>query len=159
MVADVVQMLINAVLLAGIVRLSSGTPPRRFLVQMITNSGVAYIGYGIIGFLFIVLWRPGRRRTVQRGADPRPLYVARWAFVQFGEEQRAHERTLSALVTAVETKDPNAAGHSGRIATARRVDGRTALDGHAGRPVAAVCGDAPRRRQGGGPDPAPATAA
>ena len=31
-----------------------------------------------------------------------PLYVARWAFVQYGEEQRAHERTLSALVTAVE---------------------------------------------------------
>ena len=45
-----------------------------------------------------------------------PLFVARWAFVQFGEEQRAHERTLSALVTAVETKDPNAAGHSDRIA-------------------------------------------
>ena len=116
MVADVVQMLINAVLLAGIVRLSSGVPPRRFLVQMITNSGVAYIGYGIIGFLFLVLWGPADVGPFSAVLILAPLYVARWAFVQYGEEQRAHERTLSALVTAVETKDPNAAGHSGRIA-------------------------------------------
>jgi len=116
MVADVVQMLINALLLAGIVRLSSGTPPRRFLVQMITNSGVAYIGYGIIGFLFVILWGPADVGWFSAVLILAPLYVARWALVQYGEEQRAHERTLSALVTAVETKDPSAAGHSGRIA-------------------------------------------
>jgi hypothetical protein len=116
MVADVVQMLINAVLLAGIVRLSSGVPPRRFLVQMITNSGVAYIGYGVIGFLFVILWGPADVGPFSAILILAPLFVARWAFVQYGEEQRAHERTLSALVTAVETKDPNASGHSGRIA-------------------------------------------
>ena len=116
MVADVVQMLINALLLAGIVRLSSGTPPRRFLVQMITNSGVAYIGYGVIAFLFVILWGPADVGWFSAVLILAPLYVARWAFVQYGEEQRAHERTLSALVTAVETKDPSAAGHSGRIA-------------------------------------------
>ena len=116
MVADVVQMLINALLLAGIVRLSSGVPPRRFLVQMITNSGVAYIGYGVIGFLFLILWVPADVGPFSAILILAPLFVARWAFVQYGEEQRAHERTLSALVTAVETKDPNAAGHSARIA-------------------------------------------
>ena len=45
-----------------------------------------------------------------------PLFVARWAFVQYGDELRAHERTLRALVTAVETKDPHNAGHSERMA-------------------------------------------
>ena len=89
MVADVVQMLINALLLAGIVRLSSGTPPRRFLVQMITNSGVAYIGYGIIGFLFVILWGPADVGWFSAVLILAPLYVARWAFVQYGEEQRA----------------------------------------------------------------------
>src|SRR6478609_9619648 len=87
------------------------------LVQMITNSGVAYIGYGIIGFLFLVLWVPADIGPFSAVLILAPLFVARWAFVQYGEEQRAHERTLSALVTAVETKDPNAAGHSARIAT------------------------------------------
>ena len=116
MVADVAQMLVNAVLLAGVVRLSTGIPPRRFIVQMVTNSGVAYIGYGVIGFLFVILWGPADVGWFSAVLILAPLYVARWAFVQYGEEQRAHERTLSALVTAVETKDPSAAGHSSRIA-------------------------------------------
>jgi putative nucleotidyltransferase with HDIG domain len=117
MVADAAQMLLNAVLLSGVVRLSSGVPPRRFLVQIISNSGVAYLGYGVIGFLFLVLWVPADIGPFSAVLILAPLFVARWAFVQYGEEQRAHERTLSALVTAVETKDPNAAGHSARIAT------------------------------------------
>jgi putative nucleotidyltransferase with HDIG domain len=116
-IADVAQMLVNAVLLAGVVRLSTGMPFRRFITQIVSSSGPAYIGYGVIGFLLIVLWLPADVGPFSAVLILAPLYVARWAFVQFGEEQRAHERTLSALVTAVETKDPNAAGHSGRIAT------------------------------------------
>ena len=116
MAADVAQMLVNAVLLSGVVRLSSGVPPRRFIVQIMTNSGVAYIGYGFIGFLFVILWLPADVGPFSAVLILAPLMVARWAFVQFGEEQRAHERALSALVTAVETKDPFARGHSARIA-------------------------------------------
>jgi putative nucleotidyltransferase with HDIG domain len=114
--ADVAQMLVNAVLLSGVVRLSDGVPPRRFIVSIVTSSGPAYIGYGIIGFLLVILWGPADVGPFSAVLILAPLFVARWAFVQFGEEQRAHERTLSALVTAVETKDPNAAGHSDRIA-------------------------------------------
>ena len=116
MAADVAQMLVNALLLSGVVWLSSGVPPRRFIVQIITNSGIAYIGYGFIGFLFVILWLPADVGPFSAVLILAPLMVARWAFVQFGEEQRAHERALSALVTAVETKDPFARGHSARIA-------------------------------------------
>jgi len=116
MAADVAQMLVNAVLLSGVVRLSSGVPSRRFIVQILTNSGIAYIGYGFIGFLFVILWLPADVGPFSAVLILAPLMVARWAFVQFGEEQRAHERALSALVTAVETKDPFARGHSARIA-------------------------------------------
>jgi hypothetical protein len=116
MVADVAQMLTNAALLSGIVRIDRGVPLRRFFVQMVTNSGVAYLGYGFIGLLFVILWIPADVGPFSAVIILAPLFVARWAFVQFGEEQRAHERTLSALVTAVETKDPYAVGHSARIA-------------------------------------------
>jgi hypothetical protein len=116
LVADVAQMLVNALLLSGVVRLTSGMPFRRFFVQIVTSSGPAYIGYGVIGFLFVILWGPADVGPFSAVLILAPLFVARWAFVQFGEEQRAHERTLSALVAAVETKDPNAAGHSARIA-------------------------------------------
>ncbi|HEU4329480.1 MAG TPA: HD-GYP domain-containing protein [Lapillicoccus sp.] len=114
--ADVAQMLVNAVLLAGVVRLSDGVPMRRFIVSIVTSSGPAYLGYGIIGFLLVILWVPADVGPFSAVLILAPLFVARWAFVQFGEEQRAHERTLSALVTAVETKDPYSVGHSARVA-------------------------------------------
>jgi putative nucleotidyltransferase with HDIG domain len=116
MLADVVFCLLNAVILSGIVRLTQGTPMRRFVLGMLGTSGPAYIGYGLIGFLFVILWVPARVGPASAVLILAPLFVARWAFVQYGEEQRAHERTLSALVAAVETKDLYTRGHSERVA-------------------------------------------
>ena len=117
MVADVVICLLNAVILSGIVRLTQGTPMRRFVLGMLGNSGPAYIGYGLIGFLFVILWVPAGVGPASALLILAPLFVARWAFVQYGDEQRAHERTLSALVAAVETKDLYTRGHSERMAS------------------------------------------
>jgi putative nucleotidyltransferase with HDIG domain len=116
MVADVAQCLGNAVILSGIVRLTQGTPIRRFVLGMLGTSGPAYIGYGIIGFLFVIMWVPAGVGPGSAVLILAPLFVARWAFVLYGDEQRAHERTVSALVTAVETKDLYTRGHSERVA-------------------------------------------
>jgi len=116
MVADVAQCLSNAVILAVIVRLTQGTPIRRFVLGMLGTSGPAYIGYGLVGFLFVILWVPAKVGPASALLILAPLFVARWAFVQYGEEQRAHERTLRALVAAVETKDVYTRGHSERVA-------------------------------------------
>ena len=117
MVADVAQCLSNAVILSGIVRLTQGTPIRQFVPGMLGTSGPIYVGYGIIGFLFVVLWIPAGVGPFSALLILAPLFVARWAFVQYGDEQRAHERTLSALVAAVETKDVYTRGHSERVAS------------------------------------------
>jgi putative nucleotidyltransferase with HDIG domain len=117
MLADVVICLLNALILSGIVRLTQGTPMRRFVLGMLGTSGPAYIGYGLIGFLFVILWVPAGVGPASAVLILAPLFVARWAFVQYGEEQRAHERTLSALATAVETKDLYTRGHSERVAS------------------------------------------
>ena len=93
MVADVVICLFNAVMLSGIVRLTQGTPIRRFVLGMLGTSGLAYVGYGLIGFLFVILWVPAGVGPASALLILAPLFVARWAFVQYGDEQRAHERT------------------------------------------------------------------
>jgi len=116
MLADVVICLVNAMILSGIVRLTQGTPMRRFVLGMLGSSGPTYIGYGVIGLLFVILWVPAGVGPASAMLILAPLFVARWAFVQYGDEQRAHERTLSALVAAVETKDLYTRGHSERVA-------------------------------------------
>ena len=116
MLADVVICFLNALILSGIVRLTQGTPIRRFVLGMLGTSGPTYIGYGVIGFLFVVLWIPAGVGPFSAVLILAPLFAARWAFVQYGDEQRAHERTLSALVAAVETKDLYTRGHSERVA-------------------------------------------
>jgi len=116
MVANVVICLLNALILSGIVRLSQGIPIRRFVLGLLGTSGLDYLGYGVIGFLFVILWVPAEVGPASAVLILAPLFVARWAFVQYGDERRAHERTLSALVAAVETKDLYTRGHSERVA-------------------------------------------
>ncbi len=101
---------------AGSWRLDTGASFRRFVVDMLTTSGVAYMGYGVIGFLFVILWVPAGLGPFSAILIIPPLYVAKWAFAQYGDEERAHQRTLEALVAAVEMRDPYAVGHSERIA-------------------------------------------
>jgi hypothetical protein len=116
MVADLAMCSSNAVLFAGVMRLDRGIPVRRFVATMLTSSGPAYVGYGVIGYLFAILWVPAGVGPFSAILVLSPLFVARWAFVQYGEENNAHERTLNALVAAVETKDPRTGGHSERVA-------------------------------------------
>jgi hypothetical protein len=114
--ADLAMCLLNAVVLSGVMKLTRGIPVRRFVAAMLTSSGPAYVGYGLIGYLFAILWIPAGVGPFSAILVLSPLFVARWAFVQYGEENNAHERTLSALVAAVETKDPRTRGHSERVA-------------------------------------------
>ena len=115
-VADVAECLTNAVLLAGVVRLHRGVPFLVVLRGVIAGSGMAYVGYGIIGFLFVILWFPADLGAFSAVLILAPLLAARWAFIQYGDELRAHERTVDTLVTALGTKVPFAVSRSRRCA-------------------------------------------
>ena len=114
--ADVVGCLVNAVLLAGVFHFDQGAPVGVVLRSVLASSGLAYVGYGIIGFLFVVLWYPVDLRAFSALLVMAPLLAARWAFIQYGEEVRSHERTVDTLVTALGTKEPAAVARSRRAA-------------------------------------------
>lgn len=116
-VADVIQMVVNAACMAGVINADSGRPFRVQFRDMISSSGLAYLGYGAIGFLFVVLWFPAHVGPLSAVLILAPLLVARWIIAQYAEEVRSHESALSGLVTAAEIKDPASKGHSRRVAT------------------------------------------
>jgi HD-GYP domain-containing protein (c-di-GMP phosphodiesterase class II) len=116
LVADIVQCLTNALLLAGVIHLYQGVPFLVFLRRVLVSSGVAYVGYGAIGFLFVIVWFPAQLGAFSAVLILAPLLAARWAFIQFGDELRSHERTVDTLVTALATKEPAAAERSLRVA-------------------------------------------
>jgi HD-GYP domain-containing protein (c-di-GMP phosphodiesterase class II) len=117
MVADVVQCITNAVLLSGVIHLYQRVPFGVFVRRVVVSSGVAYVGYGIIGFLFVILWFPADLGAFSAVLIMAPLLAARWAFIQYGDELRSHERTVDTLVTALGTKEPSAVARSRRAAT------------------------------------------
>jgi len=128
--ADVTQCVVNAILLAGIQKVATAIPFRTQVWGLLATTGPAYIGYGLIGFLFAVLWIPAEVGWFSAVLVLAPLFVARWAFAQYGDELQAHERTLRALVTAVETKEPHNAGHSERVAQLSEWMAEAMLLGH-----------------------------
>ena len=86
------------------------------LLGTVAETAPSYVGYGLLGLLFAVLWNwssPFAAVLVLL-----PLLVARWAWMQFALQQQAYEATIRTLVQAVETKDHYTRGHSERVAKA-----------------------------------------
>lgn len=125
LLVDILQTVLNAYLLAGVIRLSNDTPVLTVMRGLLLGSGVTTMGYGLIAFLLVVLWQPGGLGPSSVILILMPLLGARWAYRQYGEERAARERTLRVLVAAVETKAPHLAGHSDRVAalSARMAEG------------------------------------
>ena len=116
LVADLVHLSVNLALIAGVVRLAQGVPIRSQVARLLPTTGPAYLGYGAIAFLMVVLWEPALLGPASVVLVLAPLLVARWAYVQYGEEVKGHERALHVLVAAVEAKAPHLVGHSARVA-------------------------------------------
>lgn len=116
--ATVVHCAVNAVLLAGVVHLHKGTSLWAVIAGTLGPSGLANVGYGLFGLLLAVLWEGAGIGPLSALLVVAPLYVARWAWSQFDEQQKAYDRTVRALVRAVETKDLYTRGHSERVSRA-----------------------------------------
>jgi hypothetical protein len=115
-VADLAQAATNAVVLSGMMTVTAGVPFFVYVRGLLTSTGAAYIGYGVVAFLLVVLWGPAQIQWFSAVLTIVPLLVAWWVFAQFGAELEAHERTMDTLVAALDVRHPGAAAHSQRVA-------------------------------------------
>lgn len=116
LVCDVVQVLINLSLLTGIVRVSSGAAMRPQILSLLRGAGLASIGFGMIAFPMVLLWRPAGLGPVSVVIVLAPLLVAQWVYRQRADELEGQQRALEVLVAALEAKAPHLTGHSTRVA-------------------------------------------
>jgi hypothetical protein len=116
LVADIVQFAVNMVMVAIVVRLAAGVSMRTQVGQIVRSSGSAQIGYGVIAFIMVVLWGPAGLGSASVFLIFPPLLAAQWAYQQYAEERKGHDRALQVLVAAVEAKAPHLVGHSTRVA-------------------------------------------
>ncbi len=112
--------IVNGLLVAVVVNLANGVPFRSIIQGTMINSLPGYVGYGLFGILLAVLWDDDGAGLGLSSAVLLllPLLVARWAYAQYAEEQRAYDRTIRTLMAAVETKDVYTRGHSERVSAA-----------------------------------------
>lgn len=114
--ADLAQAATNALVLSGMMWVSSAVP---FWVQvrsLLSSTGVAYVAYGMVAFLLVVLWGPAQVRWFSAVLTAVLLLVVWWVFGQFGAELEAHERTTDTLIAALDVRHPGAAAHAQRVA-------------------------------------------
>lgn len=114
--ADVVVVLVNLLLVAGVVQLTAGVPIRNQVGQLLGSVGVLNVGYGFIALLLVLLWSPAGMGPSAVLIVIAPLLVAQWAYRQHAEELSGQERALEVLVAAIEAKAPHLTGHSARVA-------------------------------------------
>ncbi|HET7303322.1 MAG TPA: HD-GYP domain-containing protein [Segeticoccus sp.] len=129
-VADFALAVANAAFLGGVMRLTQGTSVASFVTRMLTSFGLSYIGYGVIGFLLVVLWGPGEVGVMSAVLILAPLFVARWVYTQYGDERRAHERAIGSMITATELNDVFTRGHAERVAALSNLIARELGLGH-----------------------------
>lgn len=115
-VATVVMMLVNTGCVSLMIAVNGGAPMFINWRRISRQVGRTYLGYGVVGFLFVVLWDPVGLGPATVLVMFVPLVFAQWSYAQQHAESVAHERTVASLVAAGEARDPIMSGRIERVA-------------------------------------------
>lgn len=115
-VAMIAMLLVNAVCVGVMIAVNDGPPVQTSVRRLVRQVGRTYLGYGVVGFLFAVLWDSVGLGVATVLVMMAPLVLAQWSYLQQHAESVAHERTVSSLVAAVDARDPIMRGRNERVA-------------------------------------------
>lgn len=107
LLADLTFILLNAVLLVGFIATTARPSLRAFVTGALPISILLYLGYGVMAFLFVVLWGPVGLGPLALVLTLVPLLMSRWSYLEYVEEREVHHRLLNALAGAGELRDGN----------------------------------------------------
>lgn len=112
LVSVVAMLAMNAVLVGIMVAATTDYRLTHQIRRIIGGVWLQYIGYGLMAFLFAVLWKTASVGPASVLIMIVPLLLAQWIYSQQSAEAQAHQRTVEGLVAAVETRDPVMRGRS-----------------------------------------------
>lgn len=121
--ATIAMLLVNTACVGVMIAVNGGAPVDVTVRRLVRQVGRTYLGYGVVGFLFAVLWDEVGLGPATVLVMMTPLVLAQWSYYQQHAESVAHERTVSSLVAASEARDPIMRGRNERVAKVSEVIG------------------------------------
>lgn len=112
--ADLVMCLVNVLVLSGMVAITGGHP-RAVLWGSVRELVPLYLGYGLIAFIFVLLWEPAGVGPLSAALIAAPLTIARFVYVQYGDKVRAHDRILGMFTAVADNPDHRVRAHARRV--------------------------------------------
>lgn len=107
--ATLAAALTNAVLLGGVLQLSSAGSLRAIMSDMLRQVIPDYVSYVIAGYLLTILWAPARMEWGAAFFVLPSLFVIQWGLRQYAIEWATRHQILGPFVRALDTRHPGAA--------------------------------------------------
>ncbi len=111
-----VMTLINTLLIGVMIRLVQGGPVLASAWTVLRGLGWGYLLHVLLGLLLVILWEPVGIAEFSAVLILGPLLLVQWLLSRDASERRAHARTVSTLMAALELANPYSVGHSARVA-------------------------------------------
>ena len=116
--ATLAAALTNAILLAGVLQLSSAGSLRTITRDMLRQVIPDYLSYVIAGYLLTILWAPARMEWSAALFVLPSLFVIQWGLQQYAVEWATRHQILAPFVRALDTRHPGAAEESRLVSDA-----------------------------------------
>jgi HD-GYP domain-containing protein (c-di-GMP phosphodiesterase class II) len=117
--------LLNTLLIGVMIRLVQGGPVFASAWTVLRGLGWGYLVHVLLGLLLVILWEPVGIAEFSAVLILGPLLLVQWLLSRDASERRAHARTVSTLMAALELANPYSVGHSARVAALCERMGRT----------------------------------
>lgn len=122
--ATFVMFVLNAILVAGMMRVGGDSPRMRSTVRVIlSHSAMPYLVSGIAAFLFVTLWAGGRLGPLSALLMAAPLLLAQWALQEQARVLLAQRRTLDMFGALIDANLPERAARTAEIQRVARIIG------------------------------------